>query len=192
MAKRAIIVHGWQANPQQGWYPWLGNELVKRGFKVSIPAMPDTEDPKPNEWIDTLSKEVGGLDNDVYMIGHSAGANTIMRYLEKKHMQKAGGAVLVAPWPSLRPEDRRYGKEMGMRWMVKPYNWDEISGNARKITAIFSTNDPYVSVKDADVFKEKLHCSVIIEEGKKHMHEAGGFVELPSALEAVFEQSGPI
>jgi hypothetical protein len=187
MTKRAIIIHGWQGNPKQGWYPWLGSELEKRGFKVSIPVMPNTEDPKPEEWISALSNVIGELDNDVYMIGHSAGANTIMRYLEKKHTQKAGGAVLVAPWPSLKPEDRRYGKEMGARWMAKPYDWDVISNNARKITAIFSTNDPYVSINDADVFKEKLHCSVIIEEGKKHMYTAPWFTELPSALEAVLE-----
>ncbi len=190
MVRRAFIVHGWQGHPKQGWYPWLGNLLETRGFEVTIPAMPNTKDPKPNEWIAALVELVGEPDADTYLIGHSMGANVIMKYLGLKLRCKIGGAVLVAPWPSFSAKDRKYGKEMGARWLHDGYEWQNILDNAEHITAIFSTNDPYVNYRDSEIFEKELRCKIIIEEGKSHMHEHKGVMELPSAYEAVVEQAG--
>ncbi len=190
MANRAFIIHGWQGHPKQGWYPWLGNLLEKKGFEVTIPAMPNTLDPMPNEWVAALAELVREPNGKTFLIGHSTGANAIMKYLALGHKKKVGGAVLVAPWPSLKASDRRYGKEMGARWLSDGYNWKLARKNAEHITAIFSTTDPYVAYRDSEVFEKELGCKIIIEQGKSHMHEHKGIMELPSAYEEVLEQAG--
>ena len=32
------MVHGWDGNPNNHWFPWLKKELEKRGFEVHVPA----------------------------------------------------------------------------------------------------------------------------------------------------------
>src|SRR3989344_3577618 len=83
--KRVFIVHGWDFNPEVNWYPWLKKELEKKGFKVIVPEMPNTSEPKINAWVSYLKKVVGKLDEETYFIGHSIGCQTIMRFLEKEN-----------------------------------------------------------------------------------------------------------
>ncbi|MFI5412946.1 MAG: RBBP9/YdeN family alpha/beta hydrolase, partial [Candidatus Micrarchaeales archaeon] len=146
------------------------------------------DNPEPDAWISTIEELVGKPDNNTYMIGHSAGANAIMRYVSKGN--SVGGIVLVAPWPSLNPEKRKYGKEMGARWLAEGHEWEAIAGNAKSIIAIFGTNDPYVDFNDSEIFREKLKARIVVEKDKKHLSEYHGVMELPSALDAVLEQSG--
>lgn len=51
MTKRLIIVHGWGGSPDEGWFPWLKNEAEKLGFSVSVPAMPNTNEPRIFNWV---------------------------------------------------------------------------------------------------------------------------------------------
>ncbi|MEK7108482.1 MAG: alpha/beta fold hydrolase, partial [Patescibacteria group bacterium] len=100
MKKRAIIVHGWSGNPQEGWFPWLEKEITTAGLEVSVPAMPDADHPKIEPWVQTLVDTIGTPDANTILIGHSIGAQTILRYLETVSTP-IGGAVFVAPWLTL-------------------------------------------------------------------------------------------
>ena len=46
MAKRVVIIHGFQGEPMHGFRPWLKRELEARGFEVAVPAMPSPNAPK--------------------------------------------------------------------------------------------------------------------------------------------------
>ena len=95
--RRVIIVHRWDGNPKGDWYPWLKKELEKIGFKVIIPAMPNSSEPQIEEWVSHLQKTVGKLDEETLFVGHSIGCQAIMRSLEKlpRHT-KVTGCVFVA------------------------------------------------------------------------------------------------
>lgn len=94
MRNRAFIIHGWGGRPEEGWRPWLRDELAARGFEVAVPAMPDTDHPRMDAWLAKLSETVGAPDEHCFFVGHSLGVITILRYFEvlvKRH--KVGGAV---------------------------------------------------------------------------------------------------
>jgi len=59
MKKRVFIIHGWDGHPSEGWFPWLKTELEKLGFVVQVPEMPDTGEPKINEWVVKLRRMAG-------------------------------------------------------------------------------------------------------------------------------------
>ena len=95
--KRAIVAHCWGGSPNYCWYPWVKKELENQGFEVAVPAFPDTDNPKFDEWLSKLKETVVESDEDLYLIGHSLGCITIMRYLESLgENQKVGGVVFVA------------------------------------------------------------------------------------------------
>jgi uncharacterized protein len=177
MAKRVFLIHGWEGRPDGGWRPWLKNELEKRKFTVTAPAMPDTNHPKMDAWVNHLAKTIGTPDKDCYLVGHSLGCITILRYLETlKPGQKIGGAILVAGFVS------DLGFDEVKTFFKKPLEWNEITAHCKKFVAIHSDNDPYVSLHYGDIFKEKLKASVVVEHNMKHFSGSDGVLQLPVAL----------
>ncbi len=181
--KRVFIVHGWGGYPKEGWFPWLKKELEKKGFKVEIPAMPETAYPKINTWVSHLKKIVGAADEETFFVGHSIGCQTIMRYLETIKNKKIGGAVLVAGWVHLTDaaletdEDRKIAKP----WLETPIDWNAIKKH--RFAAIFSDDDPLIPLSDSKIFRSRLGAKIIIEKNKKHFSGSDNITELKSALD---------
>lgn len=190
MPKRIFIIHGWEGYPKEGWFPWVKKELEKQGYKVQVPAMPDTEEPKIEVWVSFLNKIVGEIDENTYFIGHSIGCQAILRYFESfKKGERAGGAVLVAPWLTLTdqaipgPEE----KAIARPWLEIALNFEKIRQISDNFIAIFSDNDEYVPKENQAIFKEKLGAKTILERNKGHFSGEDGIKELPIILEVIKE-----
>lgn len=180
MKKRAFLIHGWEGVPEEGWRPWLKNELEKESFEVIVPAMPDTNYPKITAWVPHLIKTVGKPTENDYFVGHSLGCITILRYLETlDKKEKISGSVLVAGFS----DDLGYQELKG--FFETPINWSKIKGHCEKFVAIMSDNDPYVPLRHGDVFHKQLGARVVIEHNRKHFSGGDGVAILPSAKEAI-------
>lgn len=162
--KRAIIIHCWEGYPEYCWYPWVKNELKKLGFQVEVPLMPDTENPQLDKWLPALKKLVGNPDEDLYLIGHSLGCATIMRYLETlDENQKVGGVIFVAGFT----ENVGYAEIQS--FFETPIDLEKVKDKSKNgFVAIQSDNDPHVDLKYADIFKEKLSAKIIIKHNAGH------------------------
>ena len=113
---RAVIIHGYGGEPMRGFRPWLKKELEARGFAVSVPAMPSPNEPRVEEWVAAIAKEVGKDGNDCILVGHSLGCVAILRYLEMAK-KKVAGAVLIAGFVGdLGKDSRRLRISWKHRW----------------------------------------------------------------------------
>lgn len=187
MTKRVFLIHGWNGYTEEGWQPWLRNELENRGFKVFMPSMPDTKYPKADVWVKHLAEIIGTPDKDCYFVGHSLGCITILRYLETlKENQEVGGVILVAGFTS------NLGYEELNSFFLKQINWQKIKPNCRKFVAVHSDNDPYVSLHYGDFFKEKLNAKIIVKHNMKHFSGDDGVMELPVVLDNLLMISSSI
>ena len=192
MTKRVFIIHAIEGYPKEGWYPWLKQELQTQGFHVDTPAMPETHAPDMERWIAHLESKVGEPNTDTYFVGHSMGGQTVLRYLQTlRGEQKVGGVVLVASWTTLTPAAASTPEEQALfkPWLETPINWDEVRTRSRHFTAIFSDNDPYVPLENAEAFSLKLGAETIVEHQKGHFSGSDGVTELPSALNAVLKHA---
>ena len=182
--KRAFLIHGWEGYPEEGWRPWLKNELEKRGFTVSVPAMPDTAHPTMDKWLRYLIKTVGTPDKNSYFVGHSLGCIAILRYLEiLKEDQKVGGVILVAGFGH-DLEYEGYKGELSSFFQTS-IKWEKIKKHCNKFVAIHSDDDPWVPIEHNAIFKEKLGAKSIIMHSMKHFSGDDGVIELPVALDAL-------
>lgn len=189
--KRVIAVHGWSGHAGDGWFTWLKSELEKRGLEVSMPQMPNTHKPRIDEWVQTIADVVGAPDENTYFIGHSLGCSAIIRYIESlPEGQKVGGVVFVAgffrPLTGLTKEE----EETDRIWHETSINTDIVRNRIGKSFALFSDNDPFVPVENAEDFKNRLGSEILIQHEQSHFNEGAGFKELPIALEKLLEIAG--
>lgn len=190
MPKRVIIVHGWGGNPQEAWFPWLKQQLEQRGFWVEVPNMPEPDTPKKELWVPHLAAVVGTPDENTYLVGHSMGCQTILRYLERlSEGSRIGGAVLVAGFTTLTglsPEEEPVAKP----WLESPIDFPTVRSRCKRFTAIFSDDDPYVPLSNDAVFRKELNAAGIVLYGRGHMGASDNILQLPEALSAVLDISG--
>lgn len=198
MKKRVFIIHGWEGYPEEGWLPWLKKELKKKDFEVFVPAMPNTEEPKIEEWVPFLADLVSKPDKNTYFVGHSIGCQTIMRYIETlPDNAKNGGVVFVAGWFNLKefvykeePEYEKEARDIARPWIETLVNFEKIKKIANSFVAIFSDNDPYVELNNKDIFRKELGAEIIIEHNKGHFRgNEDGVFKLPVVLEKILEMS---
>lgn len=188
ITKRAFLIHGWEGYPQEGWRPWLKKELEQRDFEVIVPAMPDTVTPIMGKWVPYLSEIIGNPNEQTFLVGHSLGCVTILRYLETlKDDQIVGGAILVAGFG----HDLEYEEYKGelSSFFKTTLDWEKIRKHCKKFVAIHSEDDPWVSVKHNKLFQEKLSAKSIIQQGMKHYSGGDGITELPIVLSELLEMS---
>jgi len=182
--KRAFIIHRWDGTPKSDWYPWLKKELEKKGFKVEVPTMPNTSEPKINDWVNHLKKVVGKLDNETYFIGHSIGCQAIMRFLEKENYNgQLGNVVFVAGWFKL---DNLEGKEVeaiANPWIDISIDFNKIKPKLSKLSVFLSTNEPYGFIEEnSKTFKDGLGAKITTLKDRGHFTADDGVNKLPEIL----------
>ncbi|MGV8150325.1 MAG: RBBP9/YdeN family alpha/beta hydrolase [Candidatus Woesearchaeota archaeon] len=184
--KTAIIVHGWDGDPNIGWFVWLEKELKKRGYQVIKPIMPSPAHPKINSWVNKLKSLAKDANEDTVLIGHSIGCQTIMRYLETSKAKKVGKVIFIAPWLTLLDAaiDETESYEIAKPWLETPIDFSKVRSKIKSSTAILSDNDPFVSVENADELKKRLGSKIIIEKNKGH-YEEGKTKEIPVLMKEV-------
>lgn len=181
---RVIIIHGWEGNPECNWFPWLKKELEKVNFEVSIPFMPNTFHPDCTKWTQYLSKIINKPDKDTYLVGHSLGAITILKYIESlKEGESIGACILVAAF------SEPIGFNELSSFFNKPLNYNKIKSKSNKIVVINSDNDHYVPLKQGKLLEEKLSAKLIILPNSGHLNEGNGFFKFPLVLELLLKFS---
>ena len=190
MTKRVFIAHGWGGAPQEGWFPWLKKELEEKGFQVTVPAMPQPKHPKIEEWVRFLRKVVRKPDENTFLVGHSIGAQTVLRYLESLSPKvKVGGVILLAGWINLSEKAFENAEDFqtARPWLDTPIDWQKIKSHTSNFTAIFSDNDHFVPLTDSKIFKEKLGAKIVIEKDKAHYSGSDGITELSIVLKELLD-----
>ena len=191
MKKRVFVAHGWDGTPEEGWFPWLKNELETKGFEVHVPELPGTGSPRIHKWVPALAEEVGTANEQTYFVGHSMGCQAIARYLESVPEGVAvGGAVFVAGFFKRLTalEDEPDVKETEKHWLNTPIRLDKVRAHLLRSVAIFSDDDPWVPLDNQDDFRDKLGSEIIVEHAKGHFSgNRDKTKELPIVLEKVLE-----
>jgi uncharacterized protein len=194
--KHAILVHGWNSDPLGGWKPWLKIELEKNGFEVAVPQMPSPATPKMDKWVMKLDQtaksmvyksknmeEQSNSDSSIpnssfFLVGHSLGCITILRYLESLPANVSiGGVILVAGFAD------GLGMFLFDSFFSKPLDWEKIRSHCDNFVAIHSDNDRYVPLKHGKIFEEKLAAKLIVKNGAGHFSGGEGCTKLPVVLE---------
>jgi uncharacterized protein len=196
---RVLIIPGHGNTPRDNWYQWFASELRDRGFDARVPEMPNPNSPKIEEWVERIRTHIPNPDSDTYLVGHSLGAQAILRHLAHLEEGCIGGALFVAGFAladtagfslvDIASMTRRNWRAIRFlkllnNWYKAPILWEDVKAKAQKgFVSIFSSNDPYIPLGVSDIFRERLGSGVVIVPNAGHFRERDGFAELEVALE---------
>ena len=135
MTKKALIFHGANGKPTEYWYSWLGDQLVRRGYRAEIPYYP-TINAEPIEAFLLKVMRNHTFDEETVLVGHSAGATLLLSILQQVEVV-IPQAIFVAPFsPTVSGHE-----EMGV--LQSEYDWDRIKAHVGNAVFINSVNDPW-------------------------------------------------
>jgi predicted alpha/beta hydrolase family esterase len=175
--KKVFIIHGFNSSPNSSWYPWLMAELKKEGVYACSLPMPNPEAPLCSEWVGEISKWVNlSPENQIYLIGHSAGAAAVLNYLQCSGIELVSGIILVSG---------RYEKSNNPLTanFYGDFDFNKIIHQTRKIVVFHGDNDELVSFEKGKALAEKLGVKLVVIKNGGHLNGAAGFRTFPECID---------
>lgn len=178
MKKRVFIVHGWGAAPDENWFAWVKRELEDYEFEVVVPEMPNTFLPKQESWLAHLQEVVGEVDEDTFLIGHSLGVITILRFLENLPQgKKIGGAILVSGF------SKSIHIQVIENFTESEVDFAKIKNSCNAFAVFHSDDDLVVPLERAITLHDQLDGNLMIIDKGGHLNEGSGNFQFPELIE---------
>lgn len=175
-----LLFHGTAGNPDETWFPWLTKELHKRGHKVIAPKFPTPVGQKLKAWLAIARDYEPLFDENLVLIGRSAGAAFIPSLLEEiKPKKPIRAAFLVAGFCS----DLHLPafKLVLDTFVEKKFDWPLIKRRSEKFFVYQSDNDPYVKEKYGLELAKNLGVEMRLFHGSQHFWDS----KFPPILEEI-------
>lgn len=173
MQKRVFITHGYTANSQKHWFPWLKVRLEHKGFSVTVFDMPDSDNPDPAAWLAHHQANIDNISPQDIFIGHSLGCIAALRFLTQRN-KPVGGVILVAgfdqPLPNL-PELNDFTAQQP--------DYAALIRNIPQRTVIASLDDEVVNPEFSEQMAVNLQAKYITTQGYKHFTEYHSITQFP-------------
>lgn len=179
--KRALIMHGWGAKPENHWFFQERDLLQQMGYKVFVPELPSNHSPTEKEWVNVIKGFAP--DGQSVLIGHSLGGTTIIEYLETAETKV--GAVVLVDSPVEFTEELKKDKISGFKLYLQSvatsaflkmcdydeiYDWPKIKNMSDKFILIYKTDDLRAPKIQGEFLREKLGGQLTLVEGSDHGH----------------------
>lgn len=180
MKKHKIyLIHGYTASPKSNWFPNFKKTLENEHIEISILHMPNSQNPKLDEWVEHMDKSIKEYDENTIFIGHSLGCVTILNFLNNKLPQQIKGLFLVSGFIEDSPIPE-------LLEFVKPkLNYNKLTSLTKNNVVISAKDDDIINYKYSQFLAEKLTSKFILLNQGKHFIDRDNFTEFPLLIEAI-------
>ncbi|HSH56199.1 MAG TPA: alpha/beta fold hydrolase [Candidatus Limnocylindrales bacterium] len=190
---KALILHGTGATPNSNWFPWLKQKLEEQGYEVWIPLLPDNHTPNRETYNDSLFGS--GWDfTDNIVIGHSAGAVSVLNLLMDKRCPPVKIGVMVGAWAGNDFEPtpaqlKAYQQANFTREQFaglfpwEGFDFERIKAKTDKLIFVHGDDDPYCPLEQAQCLAGKLDADIHIIPNGQHLGST--YKEFPKLLDII-------
>lgn len=158
--KKILVLHGWNSNSREGWFPLVKNEFEPLGYNVIIPDLPGNYFPEYEGWLKAIDDSKP--DENSVLIGHSLGGVAILKYLERVEVPVKQVVLAATPIECMHFDQISH-------FFKEDFNWKKIRENADKINLIYETDDPLVPLEHGQKLADKLDAHLTVLPGGMHL-----------------------
>lgn len=175
---RVFIAHGYNATATSHWFPWLKKQVEQSGAKVHIFNFPNSKIPKIEPWKQLIKNEIQNPNKNTFLIGHSLGCITLLKYVSELPVQtKIGGLICVSGFAELLPKIPILNEFTEVK-----YDVEKVKKIVLKRIVIVSENDTIVPPEATKQLAKDLEATLISDVNGGHFLESDGYAEFPEAL----------
>lgn len=178
---RIVLIPGYKATPESGFFPWLRHELRSRGHDVMIPTLPNPEAPDRDEWTKALLEQVGPIDNETVVLGHSLGGAAALRFLEAAEAYSTPHALILVSTPWMIHSEQFRG------FFMTELDYEVLMWKASKAYILHAKDDPTIPFDHAEKYARVLHAQLVTAATGGHFQGQEYPVVLETVLKAVAE-----
>lgn len=179
---QVVILHGTKGSPEGNWFRWLECQLTDLGLSVGVPRLPTPKDQSLKNWLAAFKEQVGSIEDDTILIGHSAGAAFAMRLVE--HFAVPTGAVVLVAGLFAEIGNPEYD-ELNRTFIGEPFKWPKIKELCSELLVVASDNDPYVPFAQTQQLAVNLSVRPYLITNGGHLNAEFGFTEFPELLQVM-------
>jgi len=175
-----FIIHGLYGYPEEGWFPWLKEELENLGHKVFVPQFPTKQNQNLIGWLKEFKRYKKELTKDSIIVGHSLGVPFSLNVLEKYPVKAAffvAGCAGLLNNPILDPLIRTF--------VNKIFDWKKIKKNCKKFYIFHSDNDNYVPYEKAEELSKFLETDITFVKNAGHFNKKSGYTKFDLLLDKI-------
>lgn len=162
-----VLLHGFTGSVEVNFFPWLKEELGKRGNSVWAQNLPNTNDPNIEEQVEFVLKNAS-FDANTILVGHSLGNVVALRVLEK--LQNPIKKVILAAAfaePGFLDHERIFEKKTD--WS---FDFAKIKRNVKDVVLLRASNDTAVPQERSEFIRSKIG-GVIVDFRAEDDHITG-------------------
>ncbi len=154
---KVIILHGYGAEANSNFFPWLKAELEKLGCTVWLQTLPNTDNPNIDEQVEFVRQSVT-FDSQTILVGHSLGGVVAMRLLERLPQPILGLVLVGSLYKSELLIDFKpsFLKQLNWQW-----DFDKIRQQANSIKVLSDLQDCYIPVSQGRDLASLLQAELI-------------------------------
>ncbi|MCE9541098.1 class I tRNA ligase family protein [Candidatus Kaiserbacteria bacterium] len=152
-----VILHGFKSAPDRPRWLWAKARLEEMGHEVILPTLPNPDSPTEKEWVGTALAATT-YDENTVLVGHSLGAVTALKVLEKLERPIAR-LVTVGGFISKNFKDNPRPFEKTFSWT---FDGEKIRSSVRSITVLHDPRDHAVSDAQAKELSDLLQTPVTV------------------------------
>lgn len=157
LERNYILLHGFSGGPDQVFFPWLKGELEAKGYSVTAPQMPNSDNPTEEEQVGYCLNNLK-FDENTVIVAHSLGCAVALKVLEKLP-SNISGLVLIGGFISPKFKDHPRAFENKFNWN---FDFEKIRSNAGVIKLLHDPGDYAVSDEQAKYLSEVLKVDLTI------------------------------
>lgn len=156
-----LLLHGYGGTHPEHWQGYLANHLKDKRQTVLFPNLPDSNQPKLNEWINCLEQELENIDSsDLVVAAHSLGCTLWLQYLAKHPNIQPKKVFLVSP-----PLN-----DCGIEELTNFFPLPELNLSNQTYQIIGSDNDNFILREELETLANQLKVPLKILSGAGHIN----------------------
>lgn len=177
-----ILIHGYEGNPENHWFPYIKENLEKHGVEVFAPQMPIEH--TVEAWLESAKEWKDKINENTILIGHSVGVAFLLQLFSHFEITTTQTIFVAGAGKPFSIEGGDKTEEEECNAFTKDIGWKKVKKNAGKIAIFASTNDP-----DAPV-EVTAHLSSTLQSPANYIEGRGHFIveTFPELLEYLLSQ----
>jgi predicted alpha/beta hydrolase family esterase len=180
--RRFLVLHGYtNRRPEGHWQRRLTTALRDAGEQVVYPALPDTDDPRLEDWLEVLGTELELLGDPAtverVVVAHSLGAVLWLHAAARGLEAPVDRVLLVAP-----PGPAETAESIPRFVLPDGLDAAAVAAAARSTLLVCSDADPWCAGGQVAAYAEPLGLRSVVIPGAAHLALGDGFGPWPEVV----------